>query len=74
MPGITRVRQNLRTAMADKQMSIRVLAKKIGMSYPFLSEVLNGHRSIGVEHLERLADGLDIDIRELFDPPKKVPA
>lgn len=70
MPGLTRVRQNLRTIMESRGISIRRLAEQIDMSYPYISELLNGHKSIKVEQLERLADGLNVDIRDFFDDPK----
>ena len=38
----------------------------VGLSYPYLSRVENGKVAATIDVLERIAEGLDIPIRELF--------
>lgn len=46
--------------------SLRKFALMIGMSYPYLSNVENAKQAVTIDGIERIAKGLDIDIRDLF--------
>lgn len=47
-------------------LSLRKLALMVGMDYAYLSNIEHGTANPTIGSLERLADGLGIDLRDLF--------
>lgn len=59
--------------LAEKNMSLRELARLSGIEPSNLSNLANGKRKkVFLEHIERIADALDIeDISKIFSITKK---
>ena len=51
----------IRDELEDRGMSQRQLAKKMGMSYSVLNDIINGKRDISVEYAMMLEAALGID-------------
>lgn len=60
------VGKRIRELRKAQGMSLRKFALMVGISYPYLSNVETGKQSPTVDVLDRIAQGLDVDIRELF--------
>lgn len=60
-----RVSKNIRELLAQKNKSAEKLAYEIGMSKAYFYDFLNGKKDILLKTLQRIADGLEVDI-ELF--------
>lgn len=61
-----RIAKRVRELLAKKGMSADRLALEIEMSSGFMSEFLRGKKRISVDTLERLADGLEVDPKDLL--------
>lgn len=57
--------EKLRQLREEKDISLRELARRIGVSAPFLSDVELGRRFPTSDKLEMLARELDVDVDEL---------
>lgn len=51
----------------DRKLTQEEFAELVGISVDFLSLIERGINSPGFEVLERMADRLDLQVRELFD-------
>ena len=58
----------IKEVIKNKGYSVTSLAEKIGMTQVSLSRIINGNPT--VETLKKIANALDVDIRELFNPTK----
>lgn len=58
--------RRIRKLRKSQGISLRKFSLMVGLSYPYLSRVENGKVAASVDVLEKIADGLDIPIRELF--------
>lgn len=63
-------RQRLRDARSDAGVSLRELARRIGVSASQLSQIENGRSSPSVSTLYALVSELDISLDALFDEPR----
>jgi transcriptional regulator with XRE-family HTH domain len=61
-----RAASKIKVLLAQKSKTIEKLAYEISMSKGFLSEFLSGKKDITLANLQRIADGLDVDIKDLF--------
>lgn len=61
-----RIVKKLKEQLARKKISADKLALEIGMSTGYISEFMRGKKKISVATLERLADGLDVDPKDLL--------
>jgi transcriptional regulator with XRE-family HTH domain len=61
-----KVASNIRKLLASKGMSAEKLAFEISMSKAYMYDFLNGKKDIRLQNLQRIADGLDVDIEEFF--------
>ncbi|RKQ28566.1 DUF1232 domain-containing protein [Oceanobacillus halophilus] len=52
--------------MEVKHLSIRKLSNLSGIDHASISKMMNGKRKANLQHLEKLAAGLDIDLSELM--------
>lgn len=52
----------------EKGYTITLLAEKIGISQVSLSRMINGNPT--ADSLAKIAEALDVDIRDLFEPTK----
>lgn len=55
----------------EKGLKIEDVAKRMGIKAPALSRIINGSNTT-TETLQRIAEALDVDIRELFVPTKEI--
>jgi transcriptional regulator with XRE-family HTH domain len=60
------VAQNVKRLLAEKQMSAERLALEIGLSRGYIYEFLNGKKRASLETLRRIANGLDVKIKDLL--------
>jgi transcriptional regulator with XRE-family HTH domain len=51
--------------------SVRQLAELAGVGFVTVSRIENGHISPTVTMLEKLAEALDIDVRDFFPPSRR---
>lgn len=58
----------IKEVIKKKGYSVTSLAEKIGMTQVSLSRIINGNPT--VETLEKIADALDVDVRDLFNSTK----
>ncbi len=59
----------IKEVIKDKGYSVTSFAEKIGMTQVSLSRIINGNPT--VETLEKIANALDVDVRDLFNPTKE---
>jgi len=50
-----------------KELSQEELALKSGLNRPYISGIEQGKRNISLEVIEKLAEALDIEIKEFFE-------
>ncbi|KAA2218536.1 helix-turn-helix domain-containing protein [Maribacter flavus] len=61
----------LKDIMAQKGVSGKELAKSVGVTPVSISNIVQGNSFPKPELLLAIADRLDVDVRELFNPTKK---
>lgn len=61
-----RVGGNIRVLRIKNKLSVKELAVKSGIKAPFLSNIENGKRKATLYSIEKIAGGLDVDIRDLI--------
>lgn len=64
--AMTRFVQNAEAIRQQKGLSIQALSDVIGMARPQLSNVLSGKHSPTLETMERIANGLGVDVLDLL--------
>jgi len=62
---------NIRKVRADRGLSQEELAHRAGIDRSYLSEIENGHKSVGVVVLDDIAAALEVDITDLFKGYKR---
>lgn len=62
-PGATTLGEAIRILRTERQMTLRALADKIGVSAPFLSDVEHGRRQ--TNQYDALADALEVSVDDL---------
>jgi len=67
------VRENLLRLMAAEGLSLRRLSERSGLNPRTIRGVLHGRRKPHARTLHRLAQGLRVDVAELFLDPKEQP-
>lgn len=55
----------------EKGVTLEVLSNKIGVNRVTLSRTINGNPT--VDTLQKIADALEVSVRELFEPEKTEP-
>jgi transcriptional regulator with XRE-family HTH domain len=68
----TLVGTNIRKLRADRDLSQEELAYRAGIDRSYLSEIENGHKSVGVVVLDDIAAALEVEIIDLFKGYKRV--
>ena len=58
--------QRIRTLRTQAGLSQEKFALKIDMDRTYLASVENGKRNISLNNIQKIADGFDISIEELF--------
>jgi transcriptional regulator with XRE-family HTH domain len=62
---------NIRKVRADWGLSQEELAHRAGIDRSYLSEIENGHKSVGVVVLDDIAAALEVEITDLFKGYKR---
>jgi transcriptional regulator with XRE-family HTH domain len=70
----TVVGTNIRKLRADRGLSQEELAHRAGIDRSYLSEIENGHKSVGVVVLDDIAAALEAEITELFKGYRRLKA
>jgi transcriptional regulator with XRE-family HTH domain len=63
-----RVARNIKFWRKQRGLSQSSLSADAGLSRTFLSRVENGVETVSIDHLEKLAKALNVDIAELLKP------
>ncbi|RZJ46029.1 MAG: XRE family transcriptional regulator [Brevundimonas sp.] len=58
--------RNVRRQRQDRQVTLEALADQVGLSYSYLGEIERGKRNPTLAVVERLANALKIDPRDLL--------
>lgn len=61
------VRLRIRELLAERGMSGRELAEKMEVSPAYVSNIVNGGKSVSINSLTAVAIALDVDFVELFE-------
>ncbi len=61
-----KVAKRIKALLEEEGMSADRLALEIGMSRGFLYEFLGGKKRASLDSLERIADGLNVRVKDLF--------
>ena len=62
---------NIRKLRAERELSQEEPAHRAGIYRSYLSEVENGHKSVGVVVLDDIAAALDMEVTDLFKGYKR---
>lgn len=52
----------------EKKMSQEMLAELSGLNRPYISAIEQGKRNVSIEVIEKLAQALNIEIKNFFEP------
>ncbi len=63
-------RDNVRRRMDQLGVTQAELAERMGVTRPFISHMLTGHRNPGLESLQNFADALDTTAAKLLEEKK----
>jgi transcriptional regulator with XRE-family HTH domain len=63
-----RFAQNLRAARKAAGLSQEALGERADLHPTYVGSVERGERNVSIDNMERLADALDVDIRDLLEP------
>ena len=69
--GATTLGEAIRLLRAERQMTLRALADKIGVSAPFLSDVEHGRRQ--TNQYDAIAEAFDVPVDDLRDLDGRIP-
>ena len=61
------LRTNIRTCRHRHGWSQDKLASKSGLHRAYIGQIERGEKSIGLINLQKLADAMDVDVRDLLD-------
>lgn len=61
-----RVGATIRRLRTQQRISLRTFAKMTNIDYSNLSCIENGKVNVSLDLLSKIADGLDVDLKELF--------
>ncbi|UZD22287.1 helix-turn-helix transcriptional regulator [Algoriphagus halophytocola] len=59
--------QKVKLLRKAKELSQEDLADKSGLNRPYISAIEQGKRNVSLEVIEKLAEALDIEIKEFFE-------
>lgn len=67
---INEISEKIRSLRKEKNLTLKDLSEKTGLSVSFLSQVENSTSSLAITSLKRIADSLDVPIIYFFDKPE----
>lgn len=59
---------NMKRLRQDRQLSQEALADLCDLDRTYISGIERKRRNLGIRNVQRIADALDVDVRDLFDP------
>lgn len=59
-------RENVRSLLTAKDLSISALARAAGIQQASMSKILAGHESVTLQRAERIAEALGVQLAELL--------
>ena len=65
---MTNFNTNVRRLLAQRGMTVKELAERIGMYREALSKILNGKVDTTMGNAERIAEGLEVHLYDLIKP------
>jgi transcriptional regulator with XRE-family HTH domain len=60
------VRNNIRKFRLERELTQEKLAFKSGLHRAYIGQIERGEKNIGLTNLQKLADAMDVDVRELL--------
>lgn len=60
------VAKNIKKLLAEQSKTAEKLAYEIGMSKSFMYDFLNGQTDMSLHNLQKIAEGLDVEVEELI--------
>ncbi len=67
---INEIAQKIRDLRKEKNLTLKDLSSKTGLSVSFLSQVENGSSSLAITSLKKIAEALEININYFFEVPE----
>lgn len=67
---INEIADKIRDLRKEKNLTLKDLSSKTGLSVSFLSQVENGSSSLAITSLKKIAEALDVNINYFFDVPE----
>lgn len=58
--------KKLRALRRAKDMTLEDLSEKSGINWSYISQVESGHRNIAVDNMWKLAQGLEVELKDLL--------
>lgn len=65
-PHRARLGRNIRILRIQRGLSLRTFGQMIGVDYAYLSNIETAKANATVDVLAKIAEGVDVDIRDLF--------
>ena len=67
---ITEISEKIRNLRKEKDLTLKDLSKKTGLSVSFLSQVENGYSSLAITSLKKIAEALNVTMNYFFKTPE----
>lgn len=67
MNGNTDINKKLKQIREDKGVMQKAVAKQLGISANYYSQIENGHRALQIEHLLKLRDIFNVSLEKMID-------
>jgi len=62
-----RINKNLKQLREDKGVMQKMVAKQLGISANYYSQIENGHRALQIDHLLKLRDIFNVSLEKIVD-------
>lgn len=72
MQAVSNFRENLRTIMSQRGLSLRGMAELTGKPHTYFQKILNGSVTPGLDNCDQIADVLGVELHSLLRKPKKL--
>ncbi|MGH4124845.1 MAG: helix-turn-helix domain-containing protein [Clostridium sp.] len=67
---LTEIAGKIRNLRKEKDLTLKDLSMKTGLSVSFLSQVENGYSSLAITSLKKIAEALNVQMNYFFKPPE----
>lgn len=65
---------NMKRLRQERQLSQEALADLCDLDRTYISGIERKRRNLAIRNIQRIADALEVDVRELFDPKVRLTA